>query len=183
MNRRTRFFGDWNNLHIKLTTHLEQRNREGFQATLAQLEAKWERILSLIHKMEDLFTHAYEQYENEQQERFFLTISSQTLVRSALAVTRDPPVVVPDPSAVQNVIVQQNRSRPKLDLKKFAGDYQELKGWWEQFDAVIHSDPSLDGAAKFPYLREYLEGSTKDAIRGFTSTNDIINTSLSQAEQ
>ena len=62
---------------------------------------------------------------------------------------------------------------PKISIPTFNGKILCWKGFWEQFDATIHSNPGLSDADKLTYLQDALkEGPARFVIDGLTRTSD-----------
>ena len=60
---------------------------------------------------------------------------------------------------------------PKLELRKFSGKVEDWPEFWDSFCSAIHNDDQLAKVDKFKYLRSYLEGPARNAIKGFSLTD------------
>lgn len=47
---------------------------------------------------------------------------------------------------------------PKLEIAPFFGDRCKWQGFWEPFDATIHTNQHVTKMDKFKYLRLYMTG-------------------------
>lgn len=77
-------------------------------------------------------------------------------------VTQTIPVVPAESNVTKSVRL------PKLELIKFNGDLHQWAMFWEQYNAAIHNNVSLDDNAKFTYLKTLLTGKAAIAIQGLT---------------
>ena len=70
---------------------------------------------------------------------------------------------------------------PKLTLPQFSGDPLAWQGFWDSFEASVHSDPRLTGVQKFKfnYLRAQLLGDAACVVEGFPLTNNNYEHSVS----
>lgn len=68
---------------------------------------------------------------------------------------------------------------PKLQLKKFAGDFRDCVSFWEQYKATVHENRSLSNIDKFNYLQLLLTGKAADTIAGLTPTDACYDTAIS----
>ena len=59
---------------------------------------------------------------------------------------------------------------PKLELKKFDGDYSKWISFWDTFETSVHKNESPSVIDKFNYLISCLERSAAEAISGLTLT-------------
>ncbi|KRX12795.1 hypothetical protein T07_2665 [Trichinella nelsoni] len=50
---------------------------------------------------------------------------------------------------------------PKLEIKKFSGEYHDWQQFYDEFEATINSNPTLSSIEKFNYLRSLLSGMQK----------------------
>ncbi|XP_037518223.1 uncharacterized protein LOC119395000 [Rhipicephalus sanguineus] len=64
---------------------------------------------------------------------------------------------------------------PKLQVPVFSGENREWQGFWELYEATIHTHPDLTGIEKFKYLKTYLAGAAKRAIEGISLTEANYN--------
>ena len=76
---------------------------------------------------------------------------------------------------VQPVTTLVNQSRrdsykrlPKIEIPIFSGESEKWISFWESFNCLVHSDPSLEDIIKFTYLRNSLQGIALDLIDGVT---------------
>ena len=72
---------------------------------------------------------------------------------------------------------------PKLTLPQFSGDPLAWQGFWDSFEASVHSDPRLTGVQKFNYLRAQLLGDVARVVEGFPLTNNNYEHSVSLLKQ
>jgi hypothetical protein len=70
---------------------------------------------------------------------------------------------VPSISTVSSTI-----KLPKLDLKKFAGDFCSWRPFWECFEAAVDNNSSLTSVEKMNYLVSYLEGNALKSVQGLS---------------
>ena len=59
---------------------------------------------------------------------------------------------------------------PKLELPKFYGDVMKFQNFWDEFEAVVHTNEILPEIQKFTYLRSVLGGVAYQTIEGFGIT-------------
>ena len=78
-------------------------------------------------------------------------------------------------TAVEPVVATTHREHvsrlPKLHLPTFSGSPLDWQGFWDSFQAAVHSNPVLDNVQKFNYLRTQLLDEASHAISGFTLTS------------
>ena len=90
----------------------------------AQLQGKWERVTALTDRIADAFPEAYERYESEDYD-----LACNQMLGAQVQTKRllEPVPAAPAGGLVNNqpVIINQPRPKPRLQLKKFAGDFQE----------------------------------------------------------
>ncbi|XP_064475530.1 uncharacterized protein LOC135389409 [Ornithodoros turicata] len=85
-------------------------------------------------------------------------------------------VMVPRPSTKRVAL-------PKLQVPVFSGDLRERHGFWEHFEATIHTNPDLPAIEKFKYLRSYLTGQAKRAVEWIRLTEDNYATAVNVLTQ
>ena len=56
---------------------------------------------------------------------------------------------------------------PKLNIKKFDGDFTQWNSFWDIYEASVHRRTDKEGVEKFTYLKGLLEGDTLKLIEGF----------------
>ena len=61
---------------------------------------------------------------------------------------------------------------PKLTPKKFNGDPQLFRSFWDSFESAVENNKSLDGITKFNYLKGLLEEKASLVLQGLTLTSD-----------
>ncbi|KRY06927.1 hypothetical protein T03_12198, partial [Trichinella britovi] len=57
---------------------------------------------------------------------------------------------------------------PKMEIKKFNGEYHDWQRFHDEFETTINSNSNLSPIEKFNYLRSLLSGNAETAIRGLT---------------
>ena len=60
---------------------------------------------------------------------------------------------------------------PKLELKKFGGQILKGQEFWDDFEAIVHTNSSLQPIDKFNYLKAQLENEALKSIGGLELTN------------
>ena len=60
---------------------------------------------------------------------------------------------------------------PKLELLKFKGNILKWQEFWNKYDAMIHSNSTLQRVDTFNYLKVQLHGEAKDVISGLDITS------------
>ena len=55
---------------------------------------------------------------------------------------------------------------PKLELRKFSGNYMEWPNCWDSFKVNIHDRSNLEDTFKMEYLLQSLSGEPKEKIKG-----------------
>lgn len=60
---------------------------------------------------------------------------------------------------------------PKLELPSFDGHPEDFATFWQSFKSAVDSKP-LDNVAKLQYLLSKLRGAAKDAVAGYSVTNE-----------
>ena len=56
---------------------------------------------------------------------------------------------------------------PKLNIKKFDGDFAQWNSFWDIYNASVHKRTDLEGIDKFTYLKSLLEGDALKLVEGF----------------
>ncbi|KAL1436376.1 hypothetical protein MTO96_049736 [Rhipicephalus appendiculatus] len=64
---------------------------------------------------------------------------------------------------------------PKLQVPVFSGENSEWQGFWENYEATIHTHPDVTGIEKFKYLKTYLASAAKRTIEGIRLTEANCN--------
>ena len=59
---------------------------------------------------------------------------------------------------------------PKLELRKFNGNFQDWNAWWDSFESAIHTNNSISMVDKFNYLRTLVTDIAYNSISGFRCT-------------
>ncbi|XP_064477735.1 uncharacterized protein LOC135391410 [Ornithodoros turicata] len=72
---------------------------------------------------------------------------------------------------------------PKLQVPVFSGDLREWHGFWEHFEATIHTNPDLPAIETFKHLRSYLTGQAKRAVEWIRLTEDNYATAVNVLTQ
>ncbi|XP_055910735.1 uncharacterized protein LOC129945101 [Eupeodes corollae] len=72
---------------------------------------------------------------------------------------------------------------PKLQLRKFDGNFQDWLPFWEQFRTAVHENNSLSSSDKFSYLESVLVGSAKKVIAGFTASEMCYDAAVSLLQE
>ena len=82
-------------------------------------------------------------------------------------------------SDINTEVVTKNKSTeshavnlPKLEIKKFSGEYTKWQTFMDSFTAAVDSARNLSHVEKFNYLRCYLTGDALHTIEGLSLTND-----------
>ncbi|XP_064461749.1 uncharacterized protein LOC135371706 [Ornithodoros turicata] len=60
----------------------------------------------------------------------------------------------------------------KLQVPVFSGDLREWHGFWDHFEATIHTHPDLPAIEKFNYRRSYWTGQAKRAVEWIRFAED-----------
>ena len=61
---------------------------------------------------------------------------------------------------------------------EFSGDTLQFPIWWENFDAVVHSNPKVSKFYKYLYLRQCLKGQAAHCLDGFSPLTDHYENAL-----
>ena len=56
---------------------------------------------------------------------------------------------------------------PKLNIKKFDGDFTQWNSFWDIYEASVHRRTDIEGVEKFTYLKGLLEGDALKLVEGF----------------
>ena len=56
---------------------------------------------------------------------------------------------------------------PKLNIKKFDGDFTQWSSFWDIYEASVHKRTDLEGIEKFTYLKGLLERDALKLVQGF----------------
>ncbi|KAL1238779.1 putative UDP-glucuronate 4-epimerase [Trichinella spiralis] len=67
---------------------------------------------------------------------------------------------------------------PKMEIKKFNGEYHDWQRFHDEFETTINSNSNLSPIEKFNYLRSLLSGNAETAIRGLTLNTVNYETAL-----
>ncbi|XP_055910900.1 uncharacterized protein LOC129945266 [Eupeodes corollae] len=100
----------------------------------------------------------------------------------------NPPTNNTSRSPLNNSSSHNNNSNysvklPKLQLKKFDGNYHEWLSFWEQFRTAVHENGNLTSSDKFSYLESVLTGSAKNVIGGFTASGMCYEAAISLLQE
>ena len=147
-------------LRNKVTDVLERneipeiRNlRDSLMTAIEKVESLNEQICILITTEETLIEEMTQAGEYSFIVRSDIHRLNEELTRAA------PPVYLPTKSIVAKL--------PKLNIKKFDGDFTQWSSFWDIFNASVHKRTDLEGVEKFTYLKGLLEGDALKLVEGF----------------
>ncbi|XP_063411655.1 uncharacterized protein LOC134694570 [Mytilus trossulus] len=67
---------------------------------------------------------------------------------------------------------------PKLDLVSYNGDKLKWTGFWDSFEAAVHTNQSLTKIEKLNYLKSKLFGTANSAISGLTLSHENYDVAI-----
>ena len=67
---------------------------------------------------------------------------------------------------------------PKLEIKRYSGDLKDWQKFWGQFDAAVHSNPSLTPVEKFNYLKTLVTGAAEVSTEGLALNDANYSTAV-----
>ncbi|XP_057371827.1 uncharacterized protein LOC130692777, partial [Daphnia carinata] len=157
----------WKKIAFELEKTIQARDQDQTEVNWALLKNKWEQVIEVNRQLKsedgsDDYLNE-ENYDEVNDEMIELEIRSNRIMRPTPL-----PAVLP-----QESIPLQTRKLTALELKKFNGDIQQWRPWWEAFRVSIHENSSLKDVERFAYLEKYLEGTAARIIAGLpiTGTN------------
>ncbi|XP_032685831.1 uncharacterized protein LOC116850993 [Odontomachus brunneus] len=103
---------------------------------------------------------------NYEKKYFDLKLAGERIiknrVRPTLALDDLNQAALPDVPRVRNN--DSNVRLPKINLPTFSGDYEEWYSFFNTFNALIHSNTSLNEIQKFHYLKFAVKGKAAETI-------------------
>lgn len=166
ISRRATQTDHWKRVAHNLDKALQEENRRNAEIAISQLEERWRLIEEINKKLEEeegSFEYLYTENIEEIRDRMMsFRAEIKMLASDASSQPESSPSTNTNRTAVRKLI--------KLDLKKFNGDFQNWRPWWEAFSTTIHNNDSLEDVEKFGYLENYLEGQAAKAIGGLPMT-------------
>ena len=65
---------------------------------------------------------------------------------------------------------------PRIELPTFDGAFEDWQNFIEQFNSVVHNNPTLSDSVRFSYLLSLLRGDAKDCVEGLKLTSSDYKT-------
>ena len=72
---------------------------------------------------------------------------------------------------------------PELKISVFQGDITSWQGFWDQFEAAIHSNTPISDIDKFQYLKSFLCESVQASINGLSLSSSNYNETVELLKQ
>ncbi|XP_037518346.1 uncharacterized protein LOC119395132 [Rhipicephalus sanguineus] len=95
-----------------------------------------------------------------------------------------PSTTLNTPSAPTTAASQSFGPRlPTPTIKLFHGDLCQWTSFWERFNGVVHTNPTLSTTDKFHYLHNYLVGEAAAAIAGLPTTEACYESAIQLLKQ
>jgi hypothetical protein len=142
------------------------------EAYLDLLQGKFKELTALDSKIEELMdADEIEDEAVKSEEYAVLCMRNIKRLERHCAANEKSPVSSHSAGIAQAKL-------PKRPLPFFAGDVPSWRAFWEQFDALIHSNASLNDIDKFCYLLESLSRDAQSCIRGLSTTADNYPTAV-----
>ena len=132
--------------------------RESLTKAIGKVETLSEQICLLISDEESLAHEITQAGEYSFQVRIDIHILNEAIT-----------VALPGVSGISTVPPSRTRGvkLPKLNIKKFDGDFTQWNSFWDIFNASVHKRTDLEGIEKFTYMKSLLEGDALKLIEGF----------------
>ncbi|KRZ75294.1 Gypsy retrotransposon integrase-like protein 1 [Trichinella papuae] len=139
------------------------------QICFAKLMDTWSRYEEIITKLLD---SAMDQKEIDIYTEERETVCADITEFKVKVENKERELVAQERKSTDSVPISQagssNVRLPKLEIKKFSGEYHDWQRFHDEFEATINSNPNLSLVEKFNYLRSLLSGNAETAIQGLT---------------
>ena len=86
-------------------------------------------------------------------------------------VVHPPPIHTDSQSTVKFPMEDTAAQLPKLEIPVYAGEPLEWQSFWNYFEAVINTKPSLTGVQKLSYLCALLKSEPSRVVAALPLTN------------
>ena len=134
----------------------------------SELKSLQESLTKAIEKVESLSEQIKGEIEDEsdliqeitQAGEYSFTVRTD-IHKLNEAITALLPVIPCPPAKSSGVKL------PKLDIKKFDGDFTQWNSFWDIYGASVHRRTDIEGVEKFTYLKGLLEGDALKLVEGF----------------
>ena len=134
----------------------ELRNlRDSLATAIQKVESLNDQVNLLISDDETLIEEM-----TEAEEYSYLTRVEIHKLNEAITLALPQTPILPAPRPVGIKL-------PKLNIKKFDGDFTEWSSFWDIFEASVHKRTDLEGIEKFTYLKGLIEGEALKLVQGF----------------
>ncbi len=81
-----------------------------------------------------------------------------------------------------NAVATHNKL-PKIQMKRFSGDYKEWPAFWDIYKSTIHKKQQLSDTPKFYYLKSLLTDEAANIIAHFPITDSAYETAVSRLNE
>ncbi|KRZ15249.1 hypothetical protein T11_16503 [Trichinella zimbabwensis] len=139
------------------------------QICFAKLMDTWSRYEEIITKLLD---SAMDQKEIDVYTEERETVCADITEFKVKVENKERELVAQERKSTDPMPISQagssNVRLPKLEIKKFSGEYHDWHRFHDEFEATINSNKNLSLVEKFNYLRSLLSGNAENAIRGLT---------------
>ena len=174
------------NFSVTTTRNMEslQRSRRGHKAHITVLRNKVSDVLEKndmveIQTLQDSLIKQIEKVESLNEQISFVITEEDALVKE---ITEAGEYSFEVRVEIQKLISAVNKSLPptpcvtnksmgvklpKLNIRKFDGDFTQWLSFWDIYDASVHKRTDMEGVEKFTYLKGLLEGDALKLIEGF----------------
>jgi len=133
------------------------------ETSLKKLEDKIDQVYILQEEIESYLKTDQEVREESQVVTEFL-IDGEKVVHRAKQTLLDLDKTARD-ADVKKKTPKVDARLPKLSMPKFSGELMEWESFWDQFEAMVHSQ-DLPDVTKLAYLQSLLQGEPKEVIHG-----------------
>ncbi|KRZ98102.1 hypothetical protein T08_16093 [Trichinella sp. T8] len=139
------------------------------QICFAKLMDTWSRYEEIITKLLDNATDqkSIDVYTEERE-----TVCADIIEMKIQVENKERELGAQEHKSTGSIPISQagssNVRLPKMEIKKFNGEYHDWQRFHDEFETTINSNSNLSPIEKFNYLRSLLSGNAETAIRGLT---------------
>ena len=161
-----------------------QRSRRGHKAHITVLRNKITDVIqrneiSELKGLQESLTKAVEKIENLNEQILFLITDESEISKEITETGEYVFSVRVDIHKLNEAItaklpltpLMQSKSAgvklPKLNIKKFSGDFTQWNSFWDIYETSVHKRTDIEGVEKFTYLKGLLEGDALKLVEGF----------------
>ncbi|KRX49553.1 hypothetical protein T05_8139 [Trichinella murrelli] len=139
------------------------------QICFAKLMDTWSRYEEIITKLLDnaMDQKSIDVYTEERE-----TVCADIIEMKIQVENKERELGAQEHKSTGSIPISQagssNVRLPKMEIKKFNGEYHDWQRFHDEFETTINSNSNLSPIEKFNYLRSLLSGNAETAIRGLT---------------